>query len=146
MPGERPDQPHQILAHQRLAAGKPHFAHALADENAREPIDLLEREHVLPRQEGGGLRHAIDAPEIAAVGDRDAQIGDAPAERVDHRLHGGHLHSTTSSGVGLALRPYSLPLFTTRLRKRRSCKATAWLSRRLTVLFHGTFAPLAIFR
>ena len=36
------------------------------------------------RQEGHGLGHAIDAAEVAAVGDRDPQIGDAPAERVDH--------------------------------------------------------------
>src|SRR6185437_11287711 len=30
------------------------------------------------------LGHAVDAAEVAAVGDRDAQIADMPAERIDH--------------------------------------------------------------
>ena len=33
------------------------------------------------------LRHAVDAAEVAAVGDRDAQRLERPAERVEERLH-----------------------------------------------------------
>src|SRR5262249_55510555 len=53
------------------------------------PVELLEREQVALGQERHVLGHAIDAAEIAAVRDRDAQIGDAAPERVDQRrLHG----------------------------------------------------------
>ena len=55
------------------------------DEGRAEPVEFLERQHVLLRQERHVLRHAIDAAEVAAVGHRDAQIGDRPAERVDQR-------------------------------------------------------------
>ena len=104
MARQRLDQPHQVLAHERLAAGEPDFAHALGDEGGGQPVDLLERKQILPRQERHGLGHAIDAAEIAAVGDRDAQIGDAPAERVNHGLRRRRHHSSASSGGGLALR------------------------------------------
>ena len=36
------------------------------------------------RQERHVLRHAIDAAEVAAIGDRNPQIGDVPPERIDH--------------------------------------------------------------
>ncbi len=36
-------------------------------------------------QESHVLRHAIDAAEVAAVGHRDADIADPPAERIDQR-------------------------------------------------------------
>ena len=86
MPRQPLDQPHDVPPHQRLAAGQPQLAHALGDEGDRQPVELLERQQVVARQEGHGLRHAIDAAEVAAVGDRDAQIGDVPAEPVDHGL------------------------------------------------------------
>ena len=47
-------------------------------------------EHVALRQEVHPLRHAIDAAEIAAIGDRDAQIGDRAAERVEDGRNLGH--------------------------------------------------------
>ena len=52
----------------------------------KDLLTLVEREQILARQERHGLGHAIDATEIAAVGDRDPQIGDTPAEGVDHGL------------------------------------------------------------
>ena len=52
----------------------PELAHAACDEGRAEPVELLEREQVLLRQEGHVFRHAIDAAEVAAVGDRNAQI------------------------------------------------------------------------
>ena len=36
-------------------------------------------------QEGHVLRHAVDAAEVAAVGHRDAQIGDGAPKRIDQR-------------------------------------------------------------
>ena len=62
----------------------------LAMKARAEPVELLERQQVLLRQEGHVLRHAIDAAEVAAVGHRDAQIGDVPAERVDQGALLGH--------------------------------------------------------
>ena len=77
-------QMHDVLAHQRLAAGQPQLADALLDEDGAEPVELFERQQVLLRQEGHVLGHAIGAAEVAAVGDRYAQIGDRATERVDH--------------------------------------------------------------
>ena len=77
-------QVHDVLAHQRLAAGQPQFLHALFDEDGAEPVQLFQRQEVLLGQEGHVLGHAVDAAEVAAVGDRDAQIADCAAERVDH--------------------------------------------------------------
>ena len=57
---------------------------ALADEGAAQPVELLERQDLGLGQEGHVLRHAIDAAEVAAVRHRDAQIGDMPAEGIDH--------------------------------------------------------------
>ncbi len=82
---KRAKQPQDILAHQRLATGDPQFTHALGNECRAQPVELLEREQVLLRQEGHVLRHAVGAAKIAAVGDGDPQIGHVPAKRVDHR-------------------------------------------------------------
>ena len=81
MPRQPLDQPHDVPPHQRLAAGQPELAHAARDEGARQPVDLLEAQQILARQEVHRLGHAIDAAKVAAVGDRDAQIGDPPAKR-----------------------------------------------------------------
>ena len=70
---------HDPAPHQRLAAGEPQLAHAARDEGAAQPVELLERQQVGLRQERHVLRHAVDAAEVAAVGHRDAQIGDARA-------------------------------------------------------------------
>ena len=83
MPRERADQRHDPAADQRLAAGKAELAHPLGDERGAQPVELLEGEQIGLRQERHVLRHAIDAAEVAAVGDRNPQIGDRPPERVD---------------------------------------------------------------
>lgn len=85
MPAEVPHQRHDVLAHQRLAAGQPQLAHAARYEDGTEPVEFFERQKVLLRQEGHVFGHAIGAAEIAAVGDGNAQIGDGAAERVHHR-------------------------------------------------------------
>src|SRR5262249_62427853 len=61
------------------------FLDAVGDEGAAKPVELLEREQVALGQERHVLGHAVDAAEIAAVRDRDAQVGDAAPERVDQR-------------------------------------------------------------
>src|SRR5581483_2248482 len=77
--GEHLDQALHVLAQQRLAPGQPNLAHALVDEDAGKPRDLLEREQGRLRQERivapeHVLRHAVHAAEIAAVRDGDPQV------------------------------------------------------------------------
>ena len=65
-------------------------------EEIRELRDLLEREHVLARQpEVLVLRHAVVAPQVAAVGHRQAETAQRPAERVDDGT-GDYLMSGTA--------------------------------------------------
>jgi hypothetical protein len=82
------DQVLEVAAQQRLAAGDADLLDALVDEDFRDAHDLLEGQQLLARQEGvivveDFLRHAIHAAEIAAVGDRDAQVAHAAAAPVD---------------------------------------------------------------
>src|SRR3546814_7623748 len=81
MPAVAVDQGHDAAAHQRLAAGQAQLAHAHADEGAAEPVEFLEAEHFRLGQERHVFRHAVDAAEIAAVGDRNAQIRNGTAKR-----------------------------------------------------------------
>ena len=80
----------QVAPDEWLAAGDADLLDAACDEDARDPLDLLERQQLLARQElvlaaEDLLRHAVDAPEVAAVGDGDAQVAQRPPERVGHR-------------------------------------------------------------
>jgi len=71
-------------ADERLAARDANLANAHADENADEALVLLPLEQLVARHVIfviGGT--AIDAAKIAAVGDRDTQVGDGAAEFVD---------------------------------------------------------------
>ncbi len=81
------DQRRQVAADQRLAAGDPELVDAEPHEDRRQPRDLLERQDLLAGQERevaaedlGG--HAVRAPEVAAVGDRDPQVTQRAAEAV----------------------------------------------------------------
>ena len=82
------DQHLEVAPEERLAAGDAELLHAELDEHARDALDLLEREELTPRQEAvvvpeDLLRHAVDAAEVAAVGDRDPEIANRPAEGVE---------------------------------------------------------------
>ena len=82
-----------------LAAGEPDLRHAQLGEHPHQPRDLLERQDLVPRQEGvvGAedlARHAVRAAEVAAVGDGDPQVAQAPSEAVARGLR--H-HWTVSS-------------------------------------------------
>src|SRR5205823_5011786 len=65
------------------------FLHAVADEERRHARDLFERQQLGTIEVTAEvasedlLRHAIDAAEIAAVGDRDAEVAERTAEEID---------------------------------------------------------------
>ena len=69
------------------------FSTPRADERAGRALDLLERQDLVLGQERvvapeDLLRHAIRAAEVAAVGDRDAQVVQRPAQAIE-RLGSG---------------------------------------------------------
>src|SRR6266849_500142 len=71
------------IANQRLTAGDANFANAKVQEDAGEAVELGPGEDfvvVAIVLRGGGA--AVDAAEITAVRDGDAQVGDLPAEFV----------------------------------------------------------------
>ncbi len=77
------EQPDHVVPHQRLAAGDPQLGDAEPAEAAPQAGDFLQRQHLRSRQEGHILGHAVDAAQVAAIGDRQTHIGDMPAETVD---------------------------------------------------------------
>ena len=84
----RRDQHLEVATEQRLAAGDAELLHAEVDEHARDALDLLEGQELAARQEAvvvpeDLLRHAVDAAEVAAVGDGDPEIANRPAEGVE---------------------------------------------------------------
>ena len=102
------DQHRQVGPHRRLAAGQADAVDVEAlDEHPRQPLDLLEREQLLARQPLHPLLgHAVRAAEVAAVGDRDAQVAHGAPERVDEVGHGVRLGSLT----GLTTRSNAAPV------------------------------------
>ena len=78
-PREHLDEPLQLAAHERFAAGQADLLNpVVGDEDPRQALDLLERQKlgaldelvVAPEDVAG---HAIDAAKVAAIGDRDPQ-------------------------------------------------------------------------
>ena len=67
----------QSLAQQRLAAGQADLGDAQPDEDARHAQVVGDRH--LRKLRAVAARAAIDAPVVAAVGDGDSQIADAPS-------------------------------------------------------------------
>ncbi len=84
MATELVDQPHHVAPNQRLAAGQPQLAHPQIDKGGAKAVELLQGQKLGLGQERHVLCHAVDAAEIAAVGDRHPHIADGPPERVDH--------------------------------------------------------------
>ena len=88
--GQHFDQPLDSSAQQRLAAGEANLFHAVAAEDLRQTHDLLEGQHFVVRQKlilavEHFLGHAVGAAEIAAIGDRNAQVAQAAAASVHKR-------------------------------------------------------------
>ncbi|MNJ65563.1 hypothetical protein D3C77_615810 [compost metagenome] len=74
--GDALAQTDDALPDQRLAASQADLPHPQADEQPGDAHDLLETEHLLARQEGHVLGHAVDAAEVATIGHRHAQVVD----------------------------------------------------------------------
>ncbi len=88
------DEHVEAASHERFATGEAHLLDAEPGEDPRQPRELLERQQLVLRHEliaaaEDLLRHAVDAAEVATIGDRDPQIPERPAERVVQ----GHLKS-----------------------------------------------------
>ena len=110
-PRQALDQLFDVLAQQRLAAGDAQLVHAVRDEQRGDAFDLFETEQL-----GAGqirvvlvehaFRHAIDAAEIAPVGDRYPQIAYRAVARVDQPAGGryrafGHDRRGARGGAGV---------------------------------------------
>ncbi len=68
---------------ERLPAGDTQLAHTECGCDPAHPLDFLVAEKVFPGHPGLALLgHAVEAPLVAAVGDRDPQVGDFVAESV----------------------------------------------------------------
>ena len=83
----------EVLAQQRLAAGEPELLHAVRNEDAGNARDLFETEQRALRQEAVllveyFLGHAVAAAEIAAVGHRNAQVAQRPAQAIAQQTGG----------------------------------------------------------
>ena len=80
---EASDEVWHVTTQQRFAAGQADLVHAKAREDIDQRLDLLEVQDVLARQPHVlRLRHAVAAAEIAAVGDREAEVPEGPVEAV----------------------------------------------------------------
>ncbi len=86
MTAERAEQGHDVAPHKRLTAGQAELLDAEPDEGAAHAVEFFEGQELGFRQKIHLFRHAIDAAEVAAVGDRYAQVGDGSSKRVDHAL------------------------------------------------------------
>ena len=85
--GQQFDQLLDVAAHQRFATGEADFFDAVCFEDTRQSRDLFEGQQGRAFEElmiaaELLLGHAIDAAEVAAVGDRDAQVAQGPVEAV----------------------------------------------------------------
>ena len=103
MPRERAEQARYVAADERLSAGDSDLARSHLDECRAEPVQLFDRQKFAPRQERHLLRHAIDTAEVAAVGDRHADIGDRPPERIASRARRPAARSKIDQPCSLSL-------------------------------------------
>ena len=94
------DQRLDVAAKERLAAGDADLLDAVADEQRARGASISSKvRSSLARQElvvaaEDVLRHAVGAAEVAAVGDRDPEIAERPAERVaNHAIRVLHASS-----------------------------------------------------
>src|SRR3990172_439898 len=84
---EHRNQALEILPQQRFPAREAYFLHTVVPERTRKACNFLEAEQLAACKKlvvGSEyvLRHAVDAAEVAAVGNRNAQVPDLPPERV----------------------------------------------------------------
>jgi hypothetical protein len=82
------EQLHDIAADQGLSAGDPEFFDATRGKCGAETVELFQAEQIPLRQEIHVFGHAIDTAHVAAIGHRDADIGDRAAEGIGKRRRG----------------------------------------------------------
>ncbi len=92
--GEHRDEVGQVAPDEGLATGDPELLDAERHERPGDPDDLLEAQDLIARQEREVapvdlLGHAVHAPEVAAVGDADAEVVDASTQPVRRVADGG---------------------------------------------------------
>ena len=87
--GEHRHEAREMGSERGLPAGDPHRVEAVAlHAHPHDPGLLLVGEELLAGQPLHALGgHAVGAAEVAAVGDRDPQVGHPTSERIDQRLH-----------------------------------------------------------
>ncbi len=96
------DQDRQAGPDRRLATGQADRVEVEAlDQDPGDALDLLEGEDLVPGHPVHALLgHAVDAAEVAAVGDRDAQVAVHATERVDQRRpHDSTLRGRAGGGI-----------------------------------------------
>src|SRR5580658_1747606 len=92
-------------AHQRLSAGDAYFANAETQKNVRQTVQLRPGENfVMVAVILGVGRATVHAAEIAAVRDRDAQVGDLPPEFVE-KSHNKYFRLDVTAAKTPARRP-----------------------------------------
>src|SRR4029078_13456688 len=83
MPAEAPKQPHDVLAHERLAPRHSQFLDAAVNERGTKSVKFFERQQIALWQKRHVFRHAIDAAEVATIRHGHAQILDPSTEGID---------------------------------------------------------------
>src|SRR5438552_17500806 len=76
------------MPQQRLAAGQAHLLDAQRRENLHQAGDLLERkDRLFGQPDVILLGHAVPTPQVAPIGDRDAQTAERSSEAInDHAI------------------------------------------------------------
>src|SRR5208283_2466106 len=88
----------RTATNERLAAGQAYLLDSEAShENGSQMMEFFEAEDYFPGTPDRGLRHAIDAAEIASISQRDAQFLHGPAESV------AQVRRLGSDGCGLVI-------------------------------------------
>ena len=76
-------QLHDILPYQRFAAGDANLVDAELDEGTADAFHFFQRQQLRARHELHLFRHAVNAAQIAAVGDRQTDVADVATETVE---------------------------------------------------------------
>jgi hypothetical protein len=87
---------------QRLATSQSDLGNALADKGGGNRHQLVRVHNLAAGQKGHLLVHAVDATEVAAIGDRQPQIGDAAAMAI-HQSRRWQTH-TASAAASFSIR------------------------------------------
>src|SRR5207245_5632390 len=75
------------IPEQRFASSDADLGYSHCDKHPCHAFDLIEREKICRRKPAHGrfVRHAKQAREVAAVGDRNSELGRDPTLRVDEK-------------------------------------------------------------